>query len=660
MIVGVFIKGYKTYQHLTFVPLLNNHEHKLSIFIGKNGAGKSSIQEALDTLFNDRPWNQNVHSKKGEGYICPVFLISKRERINSKVIPLVSEYFWSYETPSNTGVANFDPWNDFVAFRSKLATKVSQNDYHLVVIGINEERDISYTNTHERLKNSFKPKGIGYSDHDKCLGYILDRYRYVYLPIHNSPTSLVELKARELQALLDKNFIKEIEKILNKDDDNASPLKNINEHLNRFLDEINLKLKSIDENYQYGSAQNHKITTEDITDIILNKYLSRRPLQKDGKSIESLSSGEQRMTIIDVALAFLSKSTETNKELIISIDEPESSLSPTNCLKQFKKIFQISNKFHKQTIISTHWYGLLMTPTDATLNHISREQDRPAIRSLDLSRIQEERRNFPDSFEMKSYFDLVSSILSITKGEKQNWLICEGQDDQNYINAYVKDEINNFNILPIGGKGGVRKIYEYLRIAAEDKSERNLIQGKILCIIDSDPEITPISIPSAQAKQHLKILRFQITQKGVADLVEPTAAGHYTETELEDVLDSLDYYNAARYVIRRRAPEDVKVAFSECVHNQGSTYAGINYGLSFISPKTLIAHEGKQSIKNFLTSSESKAEISKVYRASKPNPSWVERITLFFNDPYAVHENQVLLEQVTELLPWEDGSVQKE
>ena len=630
MIIGIFIKGYKTYQNLTFIPLLRTPQQKLSIFIGKNGSGKSSIQEALDTLFNDRQWNQNIHSKKGEGFVCPVFLLPKRERLQGKAADLISEHFWSYQIPENTGAANYEAWEEFIAFREELKSKIIQNDFNLIIIGKDEEGGLSYTKTHEKLKNSLKPKGISYNDHEKTLRSILERYRYIYLPIHNSPTSLVELKAKELQALLDKSLVKEIEKAFNRDEDGSGPIKTINTHLDKFIEEINTKLSTTEENCYYSQSQNHKITTEDIVDVVINKYFSKRPLQKDGKAIENLSSGEQRIAIIDVAHAFLSKSTNTNKELIISIDEPEASLSPVNCLKQFNKIFQISNKYGKQAIVSTHWYGLLMTPTPATLNHISSENDKPQIKSLDLSKIQEERRRFPDSFEMKSYFDLVSSMLSVSKETNQNWIICEGQDDKIYIQKYLGEKISNLSILPIGGKGGVRKAYEYLRIAIEDKAERGHVKGKILCIMDSDPEIITPTPAHKNSKNILRFLRFQITKFGEADLVEASDISHYKETELEDSLNAIDYYNAARVFIRRKAPQDIKNAFLDSPQNTSATYAGINYELNFVE----LSHEAyklKSKIKEILTSAEGKSEISNIYSPQNTYPKWVSTIIEFFN-----------------------------
>lgn len=630
MILGIFLKGYKTYQNLTFIPFVQQPSHKLSIFIGKNGAGKSSILEALDTLFNNREWNTNINSKKGEGFICPIFLLSKREKPLNKAIPYISDYFWDYKVPLNVGAAAYDAWIQFTEFREELKKHISPSDFYLVVTGIDEEGQQSYTSTHKKIRESLRRNSISFNDHEKTKQNILDQYRYIYLPIHNSPTSLLDLKAKELQALLDKNFTKEIEKILSTETDRSNPVRKINDHLEKFVDDINTKLHDLNGEYQYKSNQTHKITPQDISEIIINKYLTKRPLQKENKSIENLSSGEQRMAIIDVAYAFLSKSTDTTKEIILAIDEPEASLSPTNCLTQFKRIFEISSKFNKQSLISTHWYGLLMAPENATLTHIDKLENRTSFNSYNLAKIQEERRKFPDSFEMKSYFDLISSILSVIKGGENNWIICEGQDDKNYIQKLISPDIKNLTILPIGGRGGVIKTYAYLRIAAEDRAERGLLKGKILCLIDSDPEIINIEPGSHESKKYLKILRFQIDQKGEAQLVEPSESGHYKETELEDTLNPADYYNAASVAIRRKGTPEIKRAFSETQLSEDATYAGINYNLKFLQPNSLQAYKEMDKIKKFLTENEIKSLISELYSTIHTKPSWTDTIDSFF------------------------------
>ncbi|MEE4730672.1 AAA family ATPase [Pseudomonas alliivorans] len=631
MIIGTFIKNYKIYQHITFLPFIKSADHKLSIFIGKNGAGKSSILEALDTLFNDREWISNIASKKADGYICPIFLIPKRQVRSSKSIENLSNYFWNYRIPENSGAIRYESWKDFIEFRETLKQNINHADYYLIVIGYDEQRNLSYTSTHQNLKNSLKEKGVGYNEQCKLLESTLNRYAFTYLPIHSSPTQLLDLKAKELQALLDKNFIREIESILTKDEESAvSPIKNINLKLENFISEINKKLQDMDGSYQYKNSQSSRVSSSDITDIIINKFISKRPLQKDGKPIHSLSSGEQRVAIIDVAYAFLSKSTDTSKELIIAIDEPEVSLSPTNCLNQFKRIFSISKDFNKQVLVSTHWYGLLMAPAEATLNHITRIDEKPVLKSLDLSKIQEERRNFPDSFEMKSYFDLVSSILSVIKGSPQNWLICEGNDDSNYFKAIVADKIENLNILPIGGRGGVIKVYEYMRIAAEDKAERGLLKGKVLCVIDSDTEIIEVASCSYKAQKSLKILRFQNLKNKKSDLVPVIVNGYYTQTELEDTLDPEDFYNASRHIVRSEANEDIKRAFLAGKANKAASYAGINYDLDFLQLENS-DHYLKNDIKLFFSQDHVKSDISKRYAAIHAVPQWAETVVNFFD-----------------------------
>lgn len=631
MLAGIILSNYKIYQNMTFIPFINKSHHKLSIFIGRNGAGKSSILEALDTFFNKKEWNLNIASKRRESFICPMFLIPKRDFKSSPLIEHLSEFFWSYQTPTNKGIANYNAWDEFVNFREKIQSDITKSDYYLIVIGINELREINYTSTHQNSLTTSKEKTFKLSEHIKLLASIVHRYAYIYLPIHNSPTELLHLRSNELQGLLDKNLIKEIDSILAKEEDGFSPIKDINIKLEKFMLDINQQLGKINEQYQYKNTSSSKFSANDITDIILNKYISKRPLQKDGKSISDLSSGEQRMAIIDVAYALLSNSALAQKELILAIDEPEASLSPTNCLGQFRKIFNISKEFKKQVLISTHWYGLLMTPEEATLNHVSRLEEKPAINSLDLSRIQDERKRFPDAFEMKSYFDLVSSILSVMKGgREENWIICEGHNDQNYLRTILKNKILNLTILPVGGRSSVQKIYEYLRIAAEDSTEQGLFKGKVLCLIDTDTQIAKIQDTTTNAQKILKILRFQVNaEKNKAYLVPAASFEHYHHTELEDTLDPKDFFNAAKIVARRQAPDDIKAAFNSLLPNTEVKYSGINHDLSFLSFNNENFHL-KNDIKNFLQSAAVKAEISRKYTVFNTTPEWSETIEKFF------------------------------
>ncbi len=225
------------------------------------------------------------------------------------------------------------------------------------------------------------------------------------------------------------------------------------------------------------------IHASDITDSIIKGYFEIRTLQKEKKNISNLSSGEQRRALIDVASVFVKDTLERRKKLILCIDEPEASLSVTSCYEQFKKIFDISLANQVQMIISTHWYGVLMSSEKASLHHLSNEGSKIELKSFNLHSVHEERRSFPTSVEMKSFLDLVSSMLMIMKSAGGKWIVCEGSDDKNYLEKLIAPRHNDVNILPLGGVSNVVKLFEYFRIAASDKIERIALKGKILLTV---------------------------------------------------------------------------------------------------------------------------------------------------------------------------------
>ena len=57
MIVGLFIRNFKIYQNINYIPLSKGK--LFSAIVGENGAGKSSILEALNSYFNNFDWNCN-------------------------------------------------------------------------------------------------------------------------------------------------------------------------------------------------------------------------------------------------------------------------------------------------------------------------------------------------------------------------------------------------------------------------------------------------------------------------------------------------------------------------------------------------------------------------------------------------------------------------
>lgn len=629
MLVGCFIRGYKIFPTVTFVPFLSKEKSTLSIFIGDNGVGKSSILEALDLAFNDREWNVNNTAKKSEAFICPVFLIEKKTcQIKNKALAFVSDIFWSYKPPLTQNNFSYDGLDKFISFRDELTEWANPSDFYLIAAGVNFDKETYFTSTlDKKIRNSLRPKSVSGSDLNDLKNEIYKLYEFIYLPVDVSSKEILDIQSDALQGLMDKNLTSEIENLLNQQrDKGGSIVSEINEKLDLFLTEINKKLSPDDYNFATPTIGKKTIHASDITDSIIKGYFEIRTLQKEKKNISNLSSGEQRRALIDVSSVFLKDTLERRKKLILCIDEPEASLSVTSCYEQFKKIFDISLANQVQMIISTHWYGVLMSSEKASLHHLSNEGSKIELKSFNLHSVHEERRSFPASVEMKSFLDLVSSMLMIMKSTGGKWIICEGSDDKNYLEKLIATRHQDVTILPIGGVSNVVKLFEYFKIAASDKIERAALKGKILFIIDSDRVRLDIdgSIHK-EADKRVSIRRFQMFDDG-PKLVEPKNAGLYTETELEDCLDAGDFYRAAENIIS----QEYELFSKHFTLNKTADYTNINDGLKFILPKGSKAYQEMGTIKHILSSHKTKYDISKNYISTKPLP-WVDEVNSYFD-----------------------------
>lgn len=96
MLVGVFLRFFKTYKNARYIPFTIDDLNKFNLFIGQNGAGKSSILESLDYFFNNRDFIYNTNQNKNDAFVAPLFMIKKNElkkfdREVQEIIPIISE-----------------------------------------------------------------------------------------------------------------------------------------------------------------------------------------------------------------------------------------------------------------------------------------------------------------------------------------------------------------------------------------------------------------------------------------------------------------------------------------------------------------------------------------------------------------------------------------
>lgn len=620
MIIGVFLRNYKTYSNLNFISLTESPNNNLSVFIGPNGSGKSSILEALDCAFNQREWNVSLGQKKQDSSICPIFLIHQNELQNTKA-NLVSNYFWNTDFRSMPGTGSQKAIIDFCTLRDELKLETDTTQYLLIPSGIEYEGKTIFTSTYDNaLFNNIRPKGVSRHDLEKLKSQLYSLYSYIYIPIDLTPRELLSLQAREMQGLMDKSVINEIKNLFEKKEPKGpsntksqSIVTTINERLSEYINTIN---NAMGEGYEFGIKGTTKktIKSNDFIGVVINEFFIKRPLSKDGKEIKSLSSGEQRLALIDLAYTFLKRNTAKNKKIILAIDEPEASLQDSLCLEQFHKLFEIGEKFGHQMIITTHWYGLLITTANGYLHCVEPKKGQaPSVRTLKLYKVHEERRNFPNQVEMKSFFDLISSMLSILKTKKHNWIICEGFDDACYLKAHLRTNETDTTIIPLNGCGNVIKLFKFLRVPFEDAKENKMIQGKVLCIIDSDKTdlIRIHDYSSDSTERKLDLWRWQLSdEKDQVNLVN-TKNNSSLPTEIEDCLNPSAYRRAVYFAANKN--QTLKGLLKHFKTDDSARYSAATRDAGFLVPNGTSGYLKIKELTIALSAEDTKHEIAKKY-----------------------------------------------
>ncbi|WP_318460247.1 AAA family ATPase [Photobacterium leiognathi] len=641
MLVGLLLRHYKTYANSHFIPLSDSLDNKLNIFIGSNGVGKSSVLEALDSFFNNNSWNVNKNSNKKDSYVCPIFLINKNEiKGSNEHFELLSEYFWEVAPEDSSFNSRKQLVNGFFPLRDSLKRKYSKNDYYFLCIGAGYEKPseahIPFFNNH--LKSEVPELT------DKKLQlvkqYILDLYNYVYIPIESSIKNVLAIEASEAQALMGRVITDEIDKILTEKvfEERTGKTRNrkyslldvINTKLDSFMDNINKRMADIGGQYSYNKEGKVKknLTASDIRDIIIKEYFSIRTLKKDKKEIGELSSGEQRVALIDLAYTFLSARENKGSNIILAIDEPEASMHTSLCFEQFKRLAELASLHDRQVIATTHWYGILPMCQKGTLHHISNDT---SIRTFELSNILEQRRGFPDDIELKSVFDLISSILSLMKCSNSNWIICEGSDDALYLKYLLNNSIDNLTILPVGGCANVVKIYNYLFAPMDEKGEQSLINGRVVCLIDTDEQQPNLNIPSESSKK-IYLRRFQKdNDKIVLSRVQST--GIYSKTEFEDCLADDCYYESLAEVIHELNNEKIVEIFSNFEFKTTKGYSFINYmDDSCLKPKNMDGYNSRKELLNYIQSPHVKFKVAEKYiEQDEHQLEWITELKKLFD-----------------------------
>jgi hypothetical protein len=565
MLVSVFLRHYKTYNGIHFIPITIDDD--FSVYFGANGIGKSSILEGLDSFFNNRSWNINKFAKShgftesNMPYIVPIFLIkkdflpenNKEERMLKEKANKLSDYFWNIQREDIKGI--YEEFTKFFYFRDDiLKRKYSQYDYNLLAIGkkpddllemvsfgpFHYQESFLYTIGYDNIDvDSSEKDDFIQRNYFDVLIYIMKQYSYIYIPSDIDVQNYTKLENQDMQKLMHKNVQDEIINAIT-----PNKLEDINQSLKNFIDSITDKLK--DYEYRRPTDGTSNILMSDLVTRIIDAYFSIRVLSKKIVDkyipISELSSGEKRLALVNLAYAFLNEKEKHNKKIILAIDEPEVSLHISACFEQFEKLRKIANNAH-QVIITTHWYGFLPIVNSGFAHNVYDEEAKIKFKTYSLEKFQEEitiskkqaKGKLPYDIYLKSTNDLVQSIISSLRAEKYyNYILCEGSSDSTYLKFYLSKylEKDNLRILPLGGCSEIVKIMKSIALIVSDKNAE--IKGTILGLIDTDTQYLDIDVKETN-RLLFKRLLFSKSDNDIK-LVGPNNH-EIIPTQIEHVLD---------------------------------------------------------------------------------------------------------------------------
>ena len=569
MLIGMLLRNYKIYYGINYIPI--KYTHNFTSYVGDNGIGKSSILEALDTYFNNKDWNINNYSKtrgmdnSNIPYIFIILTIKKDlliEENENKDLAILMDEFFRIIAPDDFQ-ENQMAAKELVKHIIEIKDQVK--DEYIIGTGIQygNNNDFFSGSFENKLKTFFEKKGIKKEEFQDKLSkfnnYIRQHFSYVYIPVEIDVEDFTKLEKKDIQKLMGKDIRNFIKDVIQEDS-----LRKINKELNEFINKIKDSLQP----YFYHNKSGRKnISMNELVDEVIKLFFAIRTLHKKSNKapaipVSDLSSGEKRQVIIDIAESFVSMQDNFEREIIIAIDEPESSLNISKKFNQFEKLSKLSKK-NVQIIITTHWYGFLPVISKGNLfylfNNYQEGRKKIDFLFLDLYNYREkikqkQRQNYktiPQEIDLKSINDLVQSIVASLKAEEPyNWLICEGSSEKIYFEYYLRDLMKSINlrILPVGGFKEVKRIYEYLILPLKDKDLSNSVKGKIFCLVDTDEQLDMFE--SNEDNHLIKILKFRRLWNNKHEKKTELLKMHDNRvnppTEIEDCLEKNIFYQTIK------------------------------------------------------------------------------------------------------------------
>lgn len=636
MIIGTLIRNIKTYSGINYVPL--TYGQNFCGLVGNNGIGKSSVLEALDTLFNGRTWNYNVIVKKSgfsttRPHIVPIFMlqVANINLENIEIAKKLSDYVWELDE-ADVLSQNRDQFRTFAEQLTILKREHSKETILLLPLGYSYDNvpNLSIFNTRklgELFVTEFDKNQQTLSDEEvKLFEPLVQELKglveYIYIPKDIDPESFAQLETKEIQSLMGETLTEIVEKCVPQ-----NKIQEINTNLNSFID----NLSSVLEEYSFRTSGERQVNLRkhDVYKLIIEAYFKIRKLHKKQDShwleMAILSSGEKQKAITELAYHFLKSYRKDTQRIILAVDEPESSLHMSACYDQFNKLYEMS-QLCKQLLFTTHWYGFIPTVEDGCVAVISKNEKSHLFDLISVSSYREtvkqtirvSKGKLPYDIRLKSINDFTQSIVtSILTNEPFNWLICEGSSEKIYFEKYFSDikKQKKLRIIPVGGASEIKRIYNNLQVAYEDFKKE--IQGKVILVSDTDIEL--VQYPTRDDLKNLMCFRIVNVDKDRKTILVKIESNPVSpKTEIEDALNGKLFYETL-IEFKEQHPELDNILKDIQNPSEEASYYALDLSLS------------KQKIlENFFNSGNNKFDFAAKYVSKATDayqvPDWIDNL----------------------------------
>lgn len=645
MIIGIALRNFKVYKNIHYIPLSNGVG--FTGIIGRNGIGKSSLLEALDCYFNDRKWIPNIDSKADESWIMPLFALEKdciRDENLKSYAQKITDCILSEDEPPDA-IAKKNHWNHILKLRNSIPEKFKDNSFYLLPISREKsESGLSLGIFDGFSKTIFSDAETDdsdyYDDQDDAedsgftetklsiLNGIYELLReeitYIYVPSDIQPEEFIAFENRDLQRLMGGRIREEMASVISKD-----AVKEISHHLKSFIVQISGNLNGY--KFRAPGSQQPNLKPQKIYELIMEQFFSLRMLHKcsDGRELplRELSSGEKQQAIIKVITSLVTKVRESANDLIIAIDEPESSLHISNCFEQFENLIEVSRKCN-QVFVTSHWYGFMPIITDGAILYLSHNEAEPyflfnaeKFREEIVHQVKASLEPLPIDVMIKSTNDLVQSILSsLIADDYYNWIICEGSSDKIYLSAYFDDLIRekHLRILPAGAAKEVKKLYYHLAVSLEEL--KSSAKGRVFMLTDTDMEL--VTFKTDYPVGNKLICQRLVNHDGDTKLVD-IGSNLVVPTEIEQTLNGRVFYKT----LLDFRPDNDELAFIDSITDVPEIPSGYALNLRQSDSDSLDQFFNKNSGHNKIAFANS--YVAHMHEGEYSIPNWIQEIRNF-------------------------------